>query len=208
LNHGEATASAVGSLLKEFLGPREPAETFASLLTGDRPTGLDLLVANVERRLAGAGGAWDTIDEHPSPAVVRQIHRLSCVSACGEMLTKGEVAQQLLIDELRLYWPESMRVEEMPAALEWLGTELRACHSPRWRDGTIAEGLFKQLLGKGPFAAELLEPGARLGHAVIVDGMDEFGNLVILDPWGRGTKYGMTFEEFNFYWTTNVCFWE
>jgi len=136
MNQGEATSSSVGSLFKEFLGPRKSAESIENALIAEQPTGLELLVENVEKRLAGAGGAWDTIDEHPSPDVVHQLHKKSCVSACGEMLTKGQVPQQLLIDELRLYWPESMRVEEMPAAIEWLGMELRACHGPRWKAGT------------------------------------------------------------------------
>jgi len=72
----------------------------------------------------------------------------------------------------------------------------------------VRRELLTDLLNRGQFAAELLEPGAPLGHAVIVDGMDELGNLVILDPWEKGTKYGMTFEEFDSYWTTNACYWE
>ncbi|NJQ96528.1 MAG: hypothetical protein HC784_00160 [Hydrococcus sp. CSU_1_8] len=44
------------------------------------------------------------------------------------------------------------------------------------------------------------EPGARLGHLVVVDGCDELGRICIRDPWD-GTKYKMEPEEFLQYWT-------
>ena len=63
------------------------------------------------------------------------------------------------------------------------------------------------LLKKGKFIAELKEPGDTLAHAVLIEGMNEKGNLEIMDPW-EGTKYEMTQNEFFEFWTENACFKE
>ncbi len=46
------------------------------------------------------------------------------------------------------------------------------------------------MLKNGTFGAEFREPG-RIGHAVVVDGLGDDGNIRIRDPW-RGTRYEMT----------------
>lgn len=47
-----------------------------------------------------------------------------------------------------------------------------------------------------------------MSHAVVIDGIDDSGYLKVMDPWGKGTRYGMTIEEFNEYWTLHVCYME
>ena len=40
----------------------------------------------------------------------------------------------------------------------------------------------------------------KLGHTVVVDGLDELGNLIIRDP-AEGTKYEMIRDDFLRYWS-------
>ena len=54
--------------------------------------------------------------------------------------------------------------------------------------------------------AELRELGARLGHLVIIDGVDDQERVLIRDPW-HGTSYKMTKIEFINYWTLRGIFW-
>jgi filamentous hemagglutinin len=60
--------------------------------------------------------------------------------------------------------------------------------------------LLEVLMSTGAWIAELREPGARLGHLVVVDAFDALGRILIRDPWD-GTKYKMDKEEFLQYWT-------
>jgi ABC-type bacteriocin/lantibiotic exporter with double-glycine peptidase domain len=71
--------------------------------------------------------------------------------------------------------------------------------------------LDKLLQRGGSWATELREPigprYARLepGHAVVVDGVDNAGNICIRDP-AQGTRYEMTGGEFTRVWTGIVVF--
>jgi hypothetical protein len=54
--------------------------------------------------------------------------------------------------------------------------------------------------------AELRELGARLGHLVIIDGIDNQGRVLIRYPWDK-TSYKMEKTEFINYWTLRGIFW-
>ena len=43
------------------------------------------------------------------------------------------------------------------------------------------------------------------GHSVVVDGLDELGNIKIRDP-AEGTRYEMTRKDFLDYWTYHSVF--
>jgi ABC-type bacteriocin/lantibiotic exporter with double-glycine peptidase domain len=76
---------------------------------------------------------------------------------------------------------------------------------PGWRGGYVGPGQLKSLFGLGrPFAAELYS-GGRLGHLVVVDGV-EAGQVLIRDPAAIGSTYRMTMEEFQRVWTGNAVF--
>ena len=81
-----------------------------------------------------------------------------------------------------------------------------------WRGGGLEiEGLdfdelFNCLISTGVWMAELRELGARLGHLVIIDGVDNQGRVLIRDPW-HGTSYKMAKIEFINYWTLRGIFW-
>jgi hypothetical protein len=157
--------------------------------------------------LAGKGGNWAVVNERASPDVVRQVHSKSCLSACGEMLTNGEVKQEALVERLLLYWPEQFHQEKMSADFQWLAKEL----GPDWQGGFLkmadasADKKLDWLLNsQKTWSAELCEGGS-LAHAVIVDGIDVGGNLCIRDPFDA-TKYEMKRQEFLKYWTERAVF--
>lgn len=141
---------------------------------------------------AGKGGDWPVINERPSPEVVRQTESLSCVSACGEMITNGEFKQSELIEQLGT--PCDTR-------------DLASALGPPWQGEGLAEDQLDKLLFRGPWVAELRELRPKIlyrrlepGHTVVVDGLDELGNLMIRDP-ADGTRYEMTRENFLRHWS-------
>lgn len=151
---------------------------------------------------------WNVINEEFSSDVVRQKHELSCVSACGEMITNGQIKESTLIKELLEYYHQEMRQEKMSACVDWLAKELcNKFNNNLWKGGNMSSLKLDGLLKKGKFVAELKEPGDSLAHAVLIEGMNEKGNLEIMDPW-EGTKYEMTQNEFFEFWTENACFKE
>lgn len=62
--------------------------------------------------------------------------------------------------------------------------------------GATESQLLDALNATGSWAAVLWESGARMGHVVIVDGIDETGKVMIRDPRGQGTKYKMNRDDF------------
>ncbi len=142
-----------------------------------------------------AGGDWPVINEHPSADVVQQTNKLSCVAACGEMLSEGKIEQARLINKI-----------SSPAAPEWLAKEL----GPDWKSGYVGPHDLDHLLQQVPWVAELRSSvndmnKFQLGHLVVVDGINDIGNVTIRDPW-NGTKYEMTQENFLAAWTGRVVF--
>lgn len=141
------------------------------------------------RSKAGAGGDWPVINERPSPDVVKQSRADTCVAAIGEMLSEGELKQTDLIE----------KVGTIPERLaEVLG--------PPWKTFNVKDkgiALEKLLeLGK-PWGVELRDEfyhRVRMGHMIVVDGLDEVGNIMIRDPQ-HGTRYEMTKEAFLHHWS-------
>ena len=148
---------------------------------------------------------WEVIDERFSDSVVRQRHNLSCVSACGEMITNGQVKQDDLIEAFRKYVPKELRKKEMAADLEWLKKELIERHSPGWKAGRVEDNALNALLERGNFVAEFREPGSRAGHVVLIDGLSKAGRVIVRDSW-EGTTYEMRLTEFFNRRTGRVCF--
>jgi filamentous hemagglutinin len=149
---------------------------------------------------AGAGGHWPVIDERPDPAVVRQTSDLSCVSACGEMLLKDRgvhtVSQADLLAQLGA-----------PAITIRLADALnRLSHSGRWRGDylnvpTMGGGRAITILSSfGSWAAAMREVGAKIDHAVVIDGAGDDGTVGVRDPF-EATSYRMTVEDFLKHWT-------
>lgn len=137
---------------------------------------------------------WEALNERFSAEVLRQSTRDSCVSAVGEMLSDGKLTEQELIQKLG----QRPSITDLPDVL-----------GAGW---TSEARNFKSLaeIGKhGPWGAEMMEnSGTELEksfHAVIVDGINSKGLVVIRDPW-EGTTYEMTQAKFLKDWTRGAAY--
>jgi RHS repeat-associated protein len=139
-----------------------------------------------EASKGGAGGGWKTINEVPGGAVAQHTPT-SCGSACGEMISGIE--QSTLI-----------RAAGAPTDSATLARALGG------RGGYIGPEQLDAVTALGrPFVAHLRD-GGRLGHFVVVDGLDDAGRLMIRDPWGGGSSYMMDVDEFHRVWIGEAVF--
>ncbi len=139
------------------------------------------------RLFAGAGGNWPTINEVPVKSVFPQ----SNGNACGQTLLKerGISVTQVQVGE---FSPRPrMDTHSLAEALTTLDTI-------RWRGAGVDANSLNALNARSPWIVMLRD---RDNHWVIVDGFDGAGNIAIRDPWGVGTSYSMTIDDFNTFWT-------
>jgi hypothetical protein len=151
---------------------------------------------------AGTRGDWSVLNERPSPDVVQQMHRNACVAAVGEMLTNGSIKQEELLEAFKRYHhPEMLAKMKHPTAdLVWLGQELGSdwdlvCPTPAAARGKLNDFL----IGGRTWAAEFREFG-KIAHIVAVDGINDFGEIMIRDP-AEATRYELTMESFMELWS-------
>ncbi len=141
------------------------------------------------RKLAGAGGFWNVMDERTDPAVEKQLTPFSCVAAVGVMLlrdrgitmTQGEVIGII---------GETTTAKALAHLLNRLETIV---DNQEWHGVIVSEDDLLIIAASRKFAAVFRE-GRPLGHMVYVLGF-EAGLLRIADPW-EGTAYLMSIEEF------------
>ena len=158
--------------------------------------------------LAGAGGKWKTINELKDSTVIQQINDVSCGAACGEMLFKNKgfdiEQEQLLALAGSPTWSEQLAYamnQFIPSEDgEWKGGYFKII-------GATSKQVFLSLCTTGSWIAELREPLTKMGHFVVVDGIDEQEKPIIRDPWDR-TRYKMDTEEFLKYWSQQGVFWK
>jgi filamentous hemagglutinin len=147
------------------------------------------------------GGAWPAIDPRPDAAVVPQRDLLSCGAACGAMLL-GDRGLRVAQEEVAA---GAGGVPIHPGALERALNRLEG--GSHWAGGLVRlrdgpqEEVVRRLCEQGSWCAVLWEPRARLGHAVVVDGVDAAGKVSIRDPWGAGSRYQMSRRDFMQHWT-------
>jgi RHS repeat-associated protein len=137
-------------------------------------------------KVGGASGRFARIMETPGGAV-KQIGENTCGSACGQMLTG--IPQSELIAQLGT-GPTS--AERLAAAL-----------GDGWIGGVVPGGLSDLMRLNRPWIA-LLGAG-KVGHFVVVDGLDELGRLMIRDPGDGGLTYRMTISDFEDAWITQTA---
>ena len=75
----------------------------------------------------------------------------------------------------------------------------------RGHGGYVGPDQLGAVLNNGPFAAHLYE-GGKMGHFVVVDGLDQAGRLMIRDPWAGGSTYSMDLAEFLRVWNGEAIF--
>lgn len=127
---------------------------------------------------------------------------LSCVSACGEMLLKDRgvhtIAQADLLAQLGA-----------PAISVQLADALnRLSHNGHWRGDYLnvpsmgGDKAITILSSFGSWVAALRERevGAKIDHAVVIDGVGDDGTVGVRDPFDA-TSYRMTMEDFLYHWT-------
>lgn len=153
-------------------------------------------IPTARRSSAGAGGDWPVLNERVSPDVVRQTEQFSCAPACGEMLSQGKLSQA-----------ELMQLMQSPDLLGSDMLQLAGYLGEGWTGKRLTPASIDGLLKHGSFAVELRDPAyaaryrrADLSHTVVVDGLDEAGNIMIRDP-KHGTRYEMIRQEFLEVWT-------
>ena len=158
--------------------------------------------------LLGAGGNWQIIDEIIDPNVISQENELSCGPACAEMLLKDRginISQTIIANQTGV--PTDAKT--LTRILNTLETQ----QNRQWIGGplTIPNATSSELLDTlnttGSWAALLRQfrPGIKLSHLVVIDGVDDIGNILIRDPW-EGTRYKMKREDFLQHWTTDAIF--
>ena len=151
------------------------------------------------QNLGGAGGNWQVLDEVADPSVIKQVNDLSCGQACvGMMLGDRKIsASQDVIAKLAGDGPT------YEAQLASVLNKLDSSNSRQWIGaGVDAEDIetFQGLSSTGSWGAQLWEKGNKIGHWVVVDGLDDAGKVMVRDPW-QATKYKMDLTEFQNTWT-------
>ena len=151
---------------------------------------------------AGAGGGnWpkSNVRHVGDDIVIRQADNASCGQACGAMVLRDRGVD--------------VRPTDIGSGLSSFGVDVpnnlasqitKAAPNTKWATGHASdlEGAFKVLNREngGSWIAELRERGSKVGHAVVVDGLDAAGNVKIRDPWDQ-TTYTMTRSDFIQNWT-------
>lgn len=154
----------------------------------------------------GAGGRWPVFDETLDPNVVKQQSQVSCGPACGEMLfrDRGIKITQDIIEQASF---APMEAKDLATVLN----KLDPSNTRLWKGGGIVlpgasdELIIKTLNHLGSWAAILWEQGASMGHLVVIDGFDNYGRLMVRDPW-EGTSYKMKLKEFLRVWAGTAIF--
>lgn len=157
--------------------------------------------------LSGAGGNWQVIDEVYDSTVIKQKDRLSCGPACGEMLLREQGISHINQENIASIRGTPVTVSGLAETLN----QLDPSDSRQWVGGYLqiqganSGDVLEVLITTGSWIAELREPGARLGHLVVVGGFDSFGRILIKDPWD-GVRYTMDREEFLKFWTMQAIY--
>lgn len=190
---GEAVGAVVFNLALTEVG----VSVARTALFAEVPAALESRAVSISRGAVGKGGDWPVLNERPAPNVVRQSEPYSCACACGEMLSEGKLTEAQLMAKMM---EPGYDGADMLSLADHLG--------PQWNKGRLTQGSLNGLLTRSPFAAELrdLAPTtgpyrrAGLGHTVVVDGVDEAGNIRVRDPQ-HGTRYEMIRSDFEKVWT-------
>lgn len=144
---------------------------------------------------------WNRINETPDPTSIRQEDPYKCVAACLQMLlwpTGAALTQDALCHHLH-----ASPTVDIDAVLPWLesadpsGHWGYEAHAPRAKLGHLHRS--------APWLAFMVTHSKPPLHAVIVDGADRHGRVLIRDPY-NGTSYRMTPDDFDDAWGGHAIF--
>lgn len=199
--NGDAWEGIKSTAIKAASGDQKALESVAGVLSGSFIPGkiplsgspVTKVVVKPVKPSGGVGGNWNVLDEVVDTNVVRQSTPTGCGGACGEMLLKDRgvfVSQVELGTELK--------------SAEKLVRDLNK-HDNNWNGGFVGAENFDALNKTGSWSAMMWDSGSKVGHWVVVTGVDNTGNVLIHDPW-KGASYKMTTKEFNGVWNEIAVF--
>jgi filamentous hemagglutinin len=151
--------------------------------------------------LPRGGASWSkfpALNERPSSNIIKQLTEHSCGAACAQTLLREadiHVSQSQLASTAGMNsGRKGIDVSNLADAMN------QASSSQIWRGGYIdaSVDMINTLNNRGSWIA-LLSPKSKIGHYVIVDGVDDIGNLAIRDP--RGLEYSLSQRDFLDWWT-------
>ena len=199
--NGDAWEGIKSTAIKAANGDQKALENVAGVLSGALipaklfPSGSStakVILKPVEPK-GGAGGNWNVRDEVIDPNVIKKTTPTACGAACGEMLLKD---RRVFVSQVKLG-------AELKSA-ERLVRDLNK-HDSNWNGGFVGVENFDALNKTGSWSAMMWDQGNKVGHWVVVKGVDNTGNVLIHDPW-KGTSYKMTTKEFNGAWNEIAVF--
>ncbi|WP_272538249.1 cysteine peptidase family C39 domain-containing protein, partial [Providencia sp. PROV193] len=135
----------------------------------------------------GAGGNWNVMNEIVDPTVVKQVTPTSCGAACGEMILKD-----------RNIFTSHIKLGTELTSMNSLANKLNKVDSG-WVANNVSSSSFESLNRTGSWSAMMWDSGNKVGHWVVVKGVDNGGNVIINDPF-KGTRYTMKVNEFKDAW--------
>ncbi len=130
------------------------------------------------------------INERFSDDVVRQSHDLSCTSAVGEMLSGGILRENEILNEIG----ELAFINRLANIL-----------GPNWTSEKRTFKSLGEISENGPWGATLIQRNGSLPHSVVIDGINQLGQLMVRDPW-EGTRYEMLVTDFMDIWTRHAVY--
>ncbi len=151
--------------------------------------------------------------EKNAPDVVKQDNPNACVFACGEMASAGLLDQTSLLKKYcRDLDPQLLEKCKTPTGeyeplgdLVWLREELGDPWLNKLGRSASREEKFELAMKSNNLWIAEFKVFRHNAHAVIVDGVDSCGKVMIRDP-GDKTKYLMSRENFLDLWNENFIF--
>jgi hypothetical protein len=170
------------------------------------------VVRRNEPTVVGSGVPWKVLGQVVDLDVPMQLDSAACGPACIQQVLRSrgvEISQRTLIQRAR----ESVLTTRSGLVATTDIRDLLQHYDPsgEWTAAPLPESIremgyrrgIQELSGKGPWIA-VVGP-----HAVVVEGIDRYGRVVIRDPWPEpawdrgiraGSRYVVTTAEFRKYW--------
>lgn len=193
--NGDAWEGIKSTFVKAANGDQKALENVAGIITGTMipakvlPSGSStakVIVKPVEPK-GGAGGNWNVLDEVIDPNVVKQATSTSCGAACAEMMLKD-----------RGIFTSQIELGTELTSMNSLANKLNKADNG-WVGNPVDVSSFEALNSTDSWSAMMWDSGNKVGHWVVVKGVDNTGKVMINDPF-KGTSYTMTVKDFKDVW--------
>lgn len=76
---------------------------------------------------------------------------------------------------------------------------------PNWTSEKRTFKSLGEISENGPWGATLIQRNGSLPHSVVIDGINQLGQLMVRDPW-EGTRYEMLVTDFMDIWTRHAVY--